>query len=591
MSVILEERSPRRVSGAGAALWMLRRAGVKIVFGIPGGANLPLYQTLKDFPDLRHILTRHEQGAGHAASGYAQATGALGVCLATSGPGATNLVTALMDAHMDSVPVLAITGQVDSSQLGTDAFQETDICSIVAPITKYAVEVTQAAEVATAVGEAIQQALSGRPGPVLVSITKDALGGMCELKPAKLPAPTPAEPPQPAPELIAQAAERLLIAERPVLYVGGGVVKADAATPLRELAESLNLPVVTTLMARGTFPDSHRQHLGMPGMHGTVAAVSALQEADLVVAAGARFDDRVTGKLDSFAPHAAVIHMDIDRGELGRKRHADVALHADCHAALTALSAQIRRSGRAHDARQRLAAWWQRLDGWRSRYPLGYREETDILMPQYVIERLGALTAGLRTVYTAGVGQHQMWASQFIRHDRPRVFINSGGAGTMGYAVPAALGVQAALPDAEVWAIDGDGSFQMTCQELATCVHSRLPIKVAVLNNASLGMVRQWQDLFYDKEFIETDLDSETMPTSPDITALARAYGCAVYRCEHPEDVDRAVLAASAVRDRPAVIEFVVPKSVMVWPMVPTGVSNDEIMVARDMRPKFDEDD
>ncbi|MGW5603799.1 biosynthetic-type acetolactate synthase large subunit [Streptomyces rochei] len=587
MSGPAEDLAPHATSGAAAALRVLWYAGVRVMFGIPGGANLPLYQTLKEFPGLRHILTRHEQGAGHAASGYAQATGSLGVCLATSGPGATNLVTALMDAHMDSVPVLALTGQVEASQLGTAAFQETDICSIVAPVTKYAVEVTHARDVARVVREAITQALSGRPGPVLVSITKDALTGTTTAASAALTVPALAEPLQPAAEQIERAAELLHSAERPVLYVGGGVVKADAAKPLRDLAELLNLPVVTTLMARGAFPGSHRQHLGMPGMHGTVAAVAALQEADLVVAVGARFDNRVTGKLESFAPHAAVVHIDIDRGELNRKRRATVAVHAHCSPALTALVRQVRELHPCDQPEQRLSEWWLRLDSYRARYPLGYPDRDGELMPQYVIERLGVLTAGPATVYTAGVGQHQMWASQLIQHDRPRSFVNSGGAGTMGYAIPAALGVQAAFPDAEVWAIDGDGSFQMTCQELATCVHSCLPVKVAVLNNASLGLVRQWQDLFHNREFIESDLDSPTAPTSPDITELARAYGCAAYRCDSPEEVDRAVLAASSVRDRPVVIEFVVAKDAMVWPTVPMGVSNDEIMIARGLRPDF----
>ncbi|WP_381560730.1 biosynthetic-type acetolactate synthase large subunit [Streptomyces eurythermus] len=587
MNALADSRVPRQMSGAAVALSILQRAGVRLLFGIPGGANLPLYQTLKEFPGMRHILTRHEQGAGHAASGLAQATGTLGVCLATSGPGATNLVTALMDAHMDSVPVLAITGQVDSSLLGTAAFQEADICSIVAPVTKYAVEVTRTTDVADAIGEAIRCALSGRPGPALVSITKDALAGTGQFVPATWGDPIPAEPSQPSAKLIERASALLLAAERPILYVGGGVIKAGAAAPLRELAETLDLPVVTTLMARGAFPDVHRLHLGMPGMHGTVAAVAALQAADLVIAAGARFDDRVTGKLESFAPHASVIHIDIDPGELNRKRHADVALHADCQAALTALTRQVRRSLPAHTTCRKLEDWWEQLESWRQRYPLGYQNQGDELMPQHVIERLGVLTAGPNTVYTTGVGQHQMWASQFIRHNHPRAFVTSGGAGTMGYALPAALGVQAALPDAEVWAVDGDGSFGMTCQELATCLQADLPVKVAVLNNASLGMVRQWQDLFYGHDIVETDLDSSATPTSPDISALARAYGCAVHRCDRPEDVDRVVLAASAVRDRPAVIEFVVSKSAMVWPMVPPGVSNDEIEIASGLRPHF----
>lgn len=586
MATPTQNQSPRELSGAAVALWALQRAGVRVLFGIPGGANLPFYEKLRDFPDLRHILTRHEQGAGHAASGYAHATGRLGVCVATSGPGATNLVTALMDAYMDSVPVLALSGQVESSRLGTDAFQETDICSIVAPVTKYAVEVTEAAEVGAAISHAISRALSGRKGPVLVSLTKDALADTTSLTPQDVPSPRPDPAPTAQPAQLRRAAEHLIAAERPVLYVGGGAISSDAAAPLRELAELLNLPVVTTLMARGAFPDSHRQHLGMPGMHGTVAAVAALQAADLLLVAGARFDERVTGELDSFAPRAAVVHIDIDSGELSRKRRADVALHADCGATLRALTAQIRATG-SRAGPPRLTGWWQTLNAWRSRYPMGYPHDTDQLSPQYVVERLGVLTAGSDPVYTAGVGQHQMWASQLIRYDRPRTFINSGGAGTMGYAVPAALGAQAAFPETPVWAVDGDGSFLMTCQELATCRQARLAVKVAVLNNGTLGMIRQWQDLFDDQNFTETDLDSPELPTSPDLTALARAYGCAAYRCTRADEVDAVIRAAAAVHDRPAVIEFVVRKDAMVWPMVPAGVSNDDLMVARDLRPDF----
>ncbi|MFI6770743.1 biosynthetic-type acetolactate synthase large subunit [Streptomyces sp. NPDC050355] len=579
----------KQLSGAQMALRFLESAGVTTVFGIPGGAVLPLYQAMAGGTSLRHILTRHEQGAGHAASGFAQATGRIGVCIATSGPGATNLVTSLMDAHMDSVPVLAITGQVPSGLLGTDAFQETDICAIVAPVTKSAVQVTSPDDVAPALREAMVSAISGRPGPVLVDITKDAL----QLTTSAVPL-GPVEPcpgPSPDPGALREAARALLTAERPVAYVGGGVTKSGAHSQLRRLVEHLGLPVVTTLMARGAFPDRHRLNLGMPGMHGTVAAVAALQKADLLLAVGARFDDRVTGTLASFAPEAAVIHIDIDAGELSRKRHADVAVHADCASALTGLFLEVSRSVEECGGHPGYDPWWQALDRWRTRYPMGYRRHEGKLAPQFVIERLGLLTAGPDTVYTTGVGQHQMWAAQFIAHDHPRGFVNSGGAGTMGYAVPAALGVQAAFPRKQVWAIDGDGSFQMTNQELATCVQCHLPIKVAVINNGSLGMVRQWQELFHGRNFVATDLAREDLRVSPDFTELARAYGCASYRCTREEEVDTAIRAASSVCDRPAVVEFVVDKEAMVWPMVPAGVSNDELIIARNVRPHFAETD
>ncbi|MET8573603.1 biosynthetic-type acetolactate synthase large subunit [Streptomyces sp. NPDC005012] len=580
--------APRPRTGAESVLEALRACGVSHVFGLPGGANLPLYRALGGAPWLRHVLTRHEQGAGHAASGYAQATGRIGVCFATSGPGATNLVTPLMDAHMDSVPILAVTGQVDSGQLGSDAFQETDICSVVRPVTKYTAEITAAADIDAAVREAVGRALSGRPGPVLLSITKDALVG--EVPSPDTAAAIPVTPPPRAdPESVERAAALLLASRRPVLYVGGGAVKAAASGPLRELAELLRLPAVTTLMAQGAFPGGHDLHLGMPGMHGTVPAVAAMQRADLLLAVGARFDDRVTGRLEGFAPEARVIHIDIDRREISRKRQADVALHADCSQALRALLEALRRQLLGTPVPD-FTPWWNTLDTWRDRYPKGSGGDGFRLTAAYVLERLDALVSGPRTVYTVGVGQHQMWAAQLLNCERPRTFLTSGGAGSMGYAIPAALGAQVALPDAEVWAVDGDGCFQMTNQELATCVHERLPVKVAVINNSSLGMVRQWQELFHDGDIQHTDLDTDEGSQSPDITQLALAYGCAAWKVTRPEEVDRAVIAASAVRDRPVVLEFVVPRTDMVWPMVPAGVSNEEILVARDLRPRLEPD-
>ncbi|MFJ4917587.1 biosynthetic-type acetolactate synthase large subunit [Streptomyces sp. NPDC088726] len=582
-----DSSTPWPHTGAAALLEALRGCGVSHVFGLPGGANLPLYTALGGAPWLRHVLTRHEQGAGHAASGYAQATGRIGVCFATSGPGATNLVTPLMDAHMDSVPVLAITGQVDSGQLGSNAFQETDICSVVRPVTKYAAEITNAADIAAAVRDAAGRALNGRPGPVLLSITKDALAGAVESA-GPIAGPVVASPLQLDPASVERAVTLLLSSKRPVLYVGGGVVKAGASGPLRQLAELLRLPVVTTLMAQGAFPGSHLLHLGMPGMHGTVPAVAAMQHADLLLAVGARFDDRVTGRLDGFAPDARVVHIDIDQRELSRKREADVALHADCSHAVQALLVEVGRRLSSVPAPD-LSKWWGTLDRWRERYPSD-ADDSSQLTARYVLQRLDVLTNGPRTVYTVGVGQHQMWAAQLLSCERPRSFLTSGGAGTMGYAIPAAIGAQVAHPDAEVWAIDGDGCFQMTNQELATCVHERLPIKVAVINNSSLGMVRQWQELFYDGDIRHTDLDTDDGQLSPDITKLALAYGCAAWKVTRPEGVDRAVTAASTVRDRPVVLEFVVPRTDMVWPMVPAGVSNDDILIARDMRPRLGPD-
>jgi acetolactate synthase I/II/III large subunit len=584
--------APVRVTGAQALVMALERVGVDVVFGIPGGAVLPAYDPLLDSSQIRHILVRHEQGAGHAATGYAQATGRTGVCMATSGPGATNLVTPLADAYMDSVPVVAITGQVATSLIGTDGFQEADISGITYPITKHNFLVTKPEDIARTIGEAFHLASTGRPGPVLVDIAKDAMQATTDFSwpvPFDLPGYHPVT--RPHSRQVREAARMITDAKRPVLYVGGGVIKAEASAELKALAELTGAPVVTTLMARGAFPDSHPLHLGMPGMHGTVAAVGALQRADLIVALGARFDDRVTGKLDSFAPDALIVHADIDPAEISKNRRADVPIVGDCKEVINELIAAVT-TDREHGLNGDYAGWWAQLSQWRSKYPLGYVEFDDgSLAPQYVIQRIGQL-AGPEAVYLAGVGQHQMWAAQFIGYENPRTWINSGGAGTMGFAVPAAMGAKVGRPDATVWAIDGDGCFQMTNQELATCAIEGIPVKIAIINNGNLGMVRQWQTLFYNQRYSNTNLGdrkTELRGTRiPDFVKLAEAYGCIGLRCERKEDVDAVIEQAMAINDQPVVIDFIVHQDAMVWPMVAAGASNDDISFARDLAPEWE---
>ena len=573
-----------RMTGAQALVRALERVGVDTVFGIPGGAILPAYDPLFDSQQVRHILVRHEQGAGHAAQGYAQATGKVGVCMATSGPGATNLVTPIADAYMDSVPIVAITGQVASGAIGTDAFQEADISGITMPITKHNFLVTDPADIGRTIAEAFHIASTGRPGPVLVDISKDALQNPVDFvwpQPLQLPGYRPAI--RPHAKQIREAARLLTTAQRPVLYVGGGVIKARAAAELRTLAELTGAPVVTTLMAKGALPDSHPLHMGMPGMHGSVGAVGALQRADLLVALGARFDDRVTGRLDTFASNAKIVHADIDPAEISKNRHADVPIVGDCRDVITDLIVAVQNEHAAghkadHDD------WWRQLSAWRETYPLGYETPADgSLSPQYAIERIGRIV-GPEALYVAGVGQHQMWTAQFIGYERPGAFINSGGLGTMGYAVPAAMGAKQGRPDTTVWAIDGDGCFQMTNQELATCAIEGIPIKVAVINNGNLGMVRQWQTLFYNQRYSNTDLQSRRIP---DFVKLAEAYGCAGLRCDSAADVDATINKAMEINDVPVVIDFIVHHDAMVWPMVAAGTGNDEIKIARDMAPDW----
>jgi acetolactate synthase-1/2/3 large subunit len=578
------------MTGAQSLVRSLEEVGCEVVFGIPGGTILPAYDPLLDSTRVRHVLVRHEQGAGHAATGYAQATGKVGVCMATSGPGATNLVTPLADAHMDSVPVVAITGQQTRALIGTDAFQEADITGITMPVTKHNMLVTDAREIPRAIAEAFHLASTGRPGPVLVDIPKDVLQEQTTFSwPPELQLPGYRPTTRPHGKQIREAAKLINAAKRPVLYVGGGVLKAQASAELMELAELTSIPVVTTLMARGAFPDSHPQHVGMPGMHGTVTAVAAMQEADLLITLAARFDDRVTGVLAGFAPNAQVIHADIDPAEISKNRRADVPIVGDCKDVITELIDVVRAERAEHGAAD-LAPWWARLDGLRETFPLGYDWPSDgSVAPQYVIERIGQV-AGPDALYVAGVGQHQMWASQFIRYEKPRTWLNSGGLGTMGYAVPAAMGAKMARPEAVVWAIDGDGCFQMTNQELATCALEDIPIKVAIINNGNLGMIRQWQTLFYKGRYSQSDLGTHKHRI-PDFKLLAEAMGCVGLRAESKEDVDRVIHQAMEINDRPVVIDFVVGADAQVWPMVAAGTANDQIMAARGIRPLFDGDE
>jgi acetolactate synthase-1/2/3 large subunit len=570
----------------------LEALGVDTVFGIPGGAILPAYDPLLDSTKVRHILVRHEQGAGHAAEGYASAGGKVGVCMATSGPGATNLVTPIADAYMDSVPIVAITGQVTSRSIGTDAFQEADIRGITMPITKHNYLITDADVIPRAIAEAFHIAGTGRPGPVLVDISKDALMAMTTFVwPPKLDLPGYRPVAKPHGKQIREAARLIGEARRPVLYIGGGVIRSGASELLRELVDLTQIPVVTTLMARGAVPDSHPLHLGMPGMHGSVAAVTALQKSDLLIALGARFDDRVTGQLSTFAPDAKVIHADIDPAEISKNRVADVPIVGDCKDVISDLIAAL---GGGPDAAGPgdYEPWRRQVAEWKATFPLGYSAPEDgALSPQYVIERIGAIS-GPGSVFVAGVGQHQMWAAQFIQYERPHSWINSGGLGTMGFAVPAAMGAKVAQPERTVWAIDGDGCFQMTNQELATCVINKIPIKVAIINNSSLGMVRQWQTLFYNERYSNTDLHtSHEQVRVPDFVKLAEAYGCVGLRCDSPVDVDSTIKKAMEINDLPVVVDFVVHRDAMVWPMVPSGVSNDQIQTARGLTPVWDRED
>jgi len=561
-----------QLTGAQALIKSLEMEGVEVVFGLPGGAILPVYDPLID-SSVRHVLVRHEQGAGHMAEGYALATGRPGVAMVTSGPGATNIVTPIGNAHMDSTPLVVITGQVSSAAIGTDAFQECDITGITMGITKHNFLVKSAHEIPRAVAAAFHIATTGRPGPVLVDVPKDVTQSMMEwwypssIEELDLPGYHPVV--ELDEDRVAQAVELIRVAERPVLYVGGGTLKSHAATQLRAFAERTGMPVVTTLMARGAFPDSHPQHLGMPGMHGMYAAVTAIQKCDLLISLGARFDDRVTGKIPAFAPHAKVIHVDIDKAEFNKVRRADVSIRSNVAAVLSAWDER-------QASPQNLDVWWKEIDAWRETYPLVYDEPVEgaPLRPQFVIESI-ARAASPGTIVASGVGQHQMWASQFWKFEEPGTWVNSGGAGTMGFGVPAAIGAKAGRPESVVWCIDGDGCFQMTAQELVTARAEGIPIKVAILNNAYLGMVRQWQEMFYDERYSEVYLS----PDLPDYVKWAEAMGCVGLRATNLEEMHAAIATANSINDVPVVIDFRTDSSEKVFPMVAAGASNDDIMV------------
>ncbi|MDO5098299.1 MAG: acetolactate synthase large subunit [Corynebacterium sp.] len=582
-----QKAQAQRMNGAEAIVRSLENLGTDLVFGLPGGAVLPLYEALYSSTKLRHVLVRHEQGAGHAATGYAQVSGKVGVCIATSGPGATNLVTPIADAHLDSVPLVAITGQVGRHMLGTDAFQEADIRGITMPVTKHNFMVTSPEQIPQAIAEAFHLASTGRPGPVLVDIPKDIQAAEMDFVwPPKidLPGYRPVTVPHNRP--IEQAVKLIAESKRPVLYIGGGVIKADASEQLKAFAEHTGIPVVTTLMALGSFPDSHPLHMGMPGMHGTVPAVGAMQGSDLLITIGARFDDRVTGDTSSFAPLAKVIHADIDPAEIGKIRAVDVPIVGDAKEVLSALFTEFKAKV---PGGVNISEWMAHLNDLKERFPRGYQITDDgLLEPQHVIQSLSRL-AGPDAIYCAGVGQHQMWSAQFIDFEKPRTWLNSGGLGTMGYAVPAALGAKAAAPEKEVWAIDGDGCFQMTNQELTTAAVEGFPIKVALINNGNLGMVRQWQTLFYDGHYSNTKLREQT-EYMPDFIGLAEAQGCVAFRVTKEEEIEPTIQKAREINDRPVVIDFIVGQDAQVWPMVAAGHSNSDIQYARGLRPLFETD-
>ncbi|MFL6093548.1 acetolactate synthase large subunit [Corynebacterium durum] len=586
-SATKETVASERMTGAQAIVRSLEELGADVVFGLPGGAVLPLYDPIYSSTKVRHVLVRHEQGAGHAATGYAQVSGKVGVCIATSGPGATNLVTPIADANLDSVPMVAITGQVGHTLLGTDAFQEADIRGITLPVTKHNFMVTDPNDIPAALAEAFYVASTGRPGAVLVDVPKDIQNAEMDFVwPPQINLPGYRPVTTPHARQIEEAVRLISQAKQPVFYIGGGVIKANAHKELKEFAEYTGIPVVTTLMALGSFPDSHELHMGMPGMHGTVPAVAAMQRSDLLITIGARFDDRVTGDVATFAPDAKVIHADIDPAEIGKIRAVDVPIVGDAREVLSGLLSVYQNSGLAVPS---LGNWRDYLNDLKQRFPRGWENQSDgALSPQFVIQTLSQ-EAGPDAIYCAGVGQHQMWAAQFVDYEKPRTWLNSGGLGTMGYAIPAAMGAKAARPDAEVWAIDGDGCFQMTNQELVTCAMEGFPIKVALINNGNLGMVRQWQALFYGERYSNTRL-REQGNYMPDFVKLSESMGCVAIRVTKEEEVLPAIRKAREINDRPVVIDFIVGEDAQVWPMVSAGSSNSDIQYALGLRPLFDED-
>ncbi len=563
-----------QITGAQALIRSLEMEGVEVMFGLPGGAILPVYDPLID-SSIRHILVRHEQGAGHMAEGYAHATGRPGVAMVTSGPAATNIVTPLADAYMDSIPLVVITGQVPYAVIGTDAFQECDTVGITMPVTKHNWLVTDAQDIPRIIREAFHVATTGRPGPVLVDLPKDIANQMMTWEwPEVVDLPGYKPNLKGHPKQIKDAAALIGESHRPVIYAGGGILKARAAEALRELAETTGIPVVTTLMARGAFPDSHELALGMPGMHGNYTAITAMQRADLLIALGSRFDDRVTGKLDGFAPEAKIIHVDIDPAELGKVRRPDVPIVGDCRNVIERITVAVKADQEKREWPD-LAEWRATVKSWQTEHPLSYDQPDEgPLKPQFVIEKLRELAPD-DTILASGVGQHQMWASQHWRFEHPYTWVNSGGLGTMGFSVPAAIGAKVGCPEKTVWAVDGDGCFQMTAQEMVTAAAEKIPVKIAILNNAYLGMVRQWQELFYEERYSEVYLS----PDLPDYVKWAEAMGCIGFRVEDPSDVVPTIEKANAIDDRPVVIDFRTDYREKVYPMVPAGAVNDAVIL------------
>ncbi|MDK8081680.1 acetolactate synthase large subunit [Alloscardovia omnicolens] len=585
-----------KMTGAQALVRSLEDIGVTDVFGIPGGAILPVYHVINDDTKFRFVLTRHEQAAGHAAEGYALATGKAGVAIVTSGPGATNTITSIMNAQMDSVPLVVITGQVGAHQIGTDAFQETDTVGITYPIAKHSYLVTNAQDIPRVITEAFHIATTGRPGPVVIDLTRSAqTGDMYYSWPQRMILPGYAPTTKAHGKVLSQAARLIQQSFRPVLYVGGGAMRSGASAQVDKLMNITNAPVVTTLNARGIVSDEDPHNLGMIGMHGSIAGTGAVQNSDLLIAIGSRFSDRVTGKLSEFAPRARVIHIDIDPAEIGKNREPDVPIVGDVAQVLDDLVPEIQALQEAEGAVD-LSDWWNLLNSLRNNYPTDYTRQEDIptdgsLSPQWVVKKLSD-EAAKNTIWVAGVGQHQMWASQLVDFTQPRSWLSSAGAGTMGYGLPAALGARVASErdfngEKPVWLIDGDGSFQMTSQEMATLFQEHAPIKIAILNNSVYGMVRQWQTLFFDEHYSATMLHdgdehagntgSEEFFDVPDFVKLAEAYGCVGLRATTQKEAEEAIKTANSINDRAVLIDFRVWKDAMVWPMVPAGNSNDNV--------------
>jgi acetolactate synthase-1/2/3 large subunit len=568
--------------GSDAILRSLEAEGVEVMFGIPGGAILPTYDAIARGTTVRHVLARHEQGAGHMAEGYARASGKVGVAMATSGPGATNLVTPIADAWMDSTPIVCITGQVRSNLIGTDAFQETDATGITMPIVKHSWLVQDVRELPGIMKSAFHVARTGRPGPVLIDIAKDVQEAELDFSyPDEVDLPGWRPPTKVHERQVREAAKAIVEARQPIVYAGGGVINAEASAELLALVEAARLPAVVTLMGKGGLPDSHPLNYGAPGMHGSKYGNWALNKSDLIIAVGTRFDDRVTGKVSAFAPGAKVIHFDIDAAEVDKIRHAEIPVVGPLKLALSQLTREVKALEAERAALER-TAWHAQLQEWRQLYPYKYRRADGVLKPQTVVEALRDMTAGRDDlVWTTGVGQHQMWAMQYLVCDRPRTFITSGGLGTMGYGLPAAVGAKAARPDATVVCIDGDGCFQMTCQELATAALERLPIVVVIVNNGWLGMVRQWQELFYAERYAETHLTKQV----PDYAELADALGCAGFMVDSEDDLE-ATLQAAFDCGRTAVVDARVDPDENCYPMVPAGAASVDIIEMPDELPE-----